>query len=305
MAEKLKTVQLASVEQARSGARTTAGGSPPFAHVGIAGIGLIGGSIALGLRDVWPGITITACDDPSRIEEGQRRGIVDAVASTAGELAAADLIVLAVPMATMGQVIGGLGRAEVAGIVTDVGSTKRQVMIDAAGAGLRRFVGGHPMAGAERAGLDHARADLFRGRPWLLVEGAAPADAVLMEAFVAGLGAIPQWISAETHDRTMAYVSHLPQLLATLLMNVAVEAVGPDGLSSAGPAFAEMTRLASSPPDLWQGILSQNADFTDEALRRLAACLPTRTELESGGWTHDAFARAGRARAQVRRRDSR
>jgi prephenate dehydrogenase len=257
----------------------------------------------MGLRDVWPGVTITACDDPARIEEGQRRGIVDVVARTAAELSAADLIVLAVPMATMGQLIGSLGRAEVVGIVTDVGSTKRQVMVDAAEAGLERFVGGHPMAGAERAGLDHARPDLFRGRPWLLVDGASPADAALMEAFVGGLGATPHWISAETHDRTMAYVSHLPQLLATLLMNVATEAVGPDGLSAAGPAFAEMTRLASSPPDLWQGILSQNADFTDEALRRFAACLPRRAELESADWIRDAFARAGQARGYVRRRD--
>jgi prephenate dehydrogenase len=272
--------------------------APPFARLGIAGIGLIGGSIALGVREVWPSVTIAACDRPDRIQEAERRGIVDVVADGAAALADADLIVLAVPMAQMGTVVAALGACEVAGVVTDVGSTKRQVMHDAARARLRRFVGGHPMAGAERAGLDHARADLFRGRSWLLVEGARAGDAALMEAFVKGLGAVPRWVDAEAHDRTMAYVSHLPQLLATILMNVTSDAVGREGLAAAGPAFSDMTRLALSPADVWQGILGQNADFTEEAIGRFAASLPSRDQLESADWIREAFTRAGAARSE-------
>jgi prephenate dehydrogenase len=299
------TVELASVERGPASARHRGRDAPPIARLGIAGIGLIGGSIALAVREKWPSVRITGCDRPDRIEEGQRRGIVDAVAATAADLATADLIVLAVPMATMSPLIDALGAASVAGLVTDVGSTKREVMAAVARAGLRRFVGGHPMAGAERAGLDHARVDLFRGRPWLLAEGAADPDASLMEAFVTGLGAIPRWMPAEVHDRTMAYVSHLPQLLATALMNVATDAVGEDGLAAAGPAFAEMTRLASSPSDLWQGILAQNADFTAEAIERFIACLPDNGGLASGDWVREAFARAGAARGQWRPKDTR
>ncbi len=103
----------------------------------------------------------------------------------------------------------------------------------------------------------------------------------------------------------MAYVSHLPQLLATALMNVAYDAVGDEGLAAAGPAFAEMTRLASSPSDLWQGILMQNADFTAEAVERFIACLPSDGRLASGDWVRDAFARAGQARGQWRPKDPR
>jgi prephenate dehydrogenase len=289
---------LAAVESSDSRASSRASADPPFARLGIAGIGLIGGSIALGVRQAWPSVTIAACDQPARIEEAQRRGIVDAVASGAADLADADLVVLAVPMGQMATLVAALGACDVAGVVTDVGSTKRQVMQDAARAGLHRFVGGHPMAGAERAGLDHARADLFRGRPWLLVEGAAAGDAALMEAFVRGLGAAPRWVDAEAHDRTMAYVSHLPQLLATVLMNVASDAVGEGGLAAAGPAFHDMTRLASSPAEVWQGILGQNADYTNEAIGRFAASLPSREQLESGDWIKDAFSRAGAARTQ-------
>jgi prephenate dehydrogenase len=299
------TVELASVERGPASRRQRGREAPPIARLGIAGIGLIGGSIALAVRERWPSITITACDRPDRIDEGLRRGIVDAIAASAAELANADIVVLAVPTAAMSPLIDALGACAVAGVVTDVGSTKREVMASAARAGLGRFVGGHPMAGAERAGLDHARVDLFRGRPWLLVGNAADADVQLMEAFVRGLGAEPRWMAAEAHDRTMAYVSHLPQLLATALMNVAHDAVGDDGLAAAGPAFAEMTRLASSPSDLWQGILTQNADFTAEALERFVACLPGDRQLAMGDWVREAFERAGAARGMWRPKDTR
>jgi len=270
--------------------------TPPFGRVGIAGLGLIGGSIAMGIRAAWPAVTITACDRADRLEAGRRRGLIDAEVSEAAGLAASECIVLAVPMAAMREVIDQLGRCRARGIITDVGSTKRAVMAAAAAAGLRRFIGGHPMAGSEHAGLEHARADLFRGRPWLLVASAATEADKAVETFITALGGHPRWLSAENHDRTMAYVSHLPQLLATTLMNVASRQVGEEGVAAGGPAFVEMTRLASSPSALWQGILSENADFTTEALKRFVDALPDGADVGSAAWVREAFTHASQAR---------
>jgi prephenate dehydrogenase len=199
-------------------------------------------------------------------------------------------------MAAMRDVIDQLGRCRARGIITDVGSTKRAVMAAAVAAGLRRFIGGHPMAGSEHAGLEHARADLFRGRPWLLVASAATEADKAVETFITALGGHPRWLSAENHDRTMAYVSHLPQLLATTLMNVASRQVGEEGVAAGGPAFVEMTRLASSPSALWQGILSENADFTTEALKRFVDALPDGADVGSAAWVREAFTHASQAR---------
>ncbi len=278
-------------------------GPPPFATLGIVGLGLIGGSVARGVRRVWPGVTIAAMDRSGAAARACDEGLIDAVAGTASELAACDLIVVAVPVGAMTEILPDLATSCPDCIVTDAGSTKREVMRTAASVGLRRFVGGHPMAGAERAGLAYARADLFVGRPWLLVAGSAPEAGAPVEALVRGLGAAPRWVSAEEHDRAVAYLSHLPQLLSTALMRVAVEALGAGGLSAAGPAFAEMTRLAESPPDLWHGILSQNADYTVEAVERLAAALPSSAELTSAEWIKAAFSQAGEARRRWRSND--
>jgi prephenate dehydrogenase len=254
--------------------------------------------MAMAIRQAWPSIRIAACDRPERLEAGRRRGLLDAGVPQPADLAGSELIVLAVPLSAMPEMIAAIGRSSPAGIVTDVGSTKRTIITAARAAGLGRFVGGHPMAGTEHAGLDHARADLFQGRPWLLVES-APADrddGRRLEALVRAFGARPRWVGADEHDRTMAYVSHLPQLLATTLMNVAAQQVGDPGLTAAGPAFLQMTRLASSPADLWQGILADNADFTAEALAALVEALPGRPQIESAEWVRRAFTQARHAR---------
>jgi prephenate dehydrogenase len=248
-------------------------------------------------------VTITACDRSDQLAAGHDRGLIDAGVTEPADLAAAECVVLAVPMAAMGDLIHALGRCRAPGIITDVGSTKRSVMAAAAAAGLRRFVGGHPMAGAEHAGLEHARADLFQDRPWLLVAAEASEARAAVEGLITTLGGRPRWLSAEHHDRTMAYVSHLPQLLATTLMNVAARQVGDDGLSAAGPAFVEMTRLASSPSHLWQGILADNADFTAEALARFVEALPEEAEVGRADWVREAFLRASQARRRWRPSD--
>jgi prephenate dehydrogenase len=207
-------------------------------------------------------------------EDALRRGAVTAARSGLAELGDADLVVIAAPVPAIAPLLDEAVRAGLRGLLTDVGSTKRQVMAAASERPVT-FVGGHPIAGAAQAGLAHARADLFERRDWLLVPGNAD-EAVVgrLEALVTALGATPRRIEADAHDRLMAYVSHLPQLLATTLMTAAGEAVGREGLAAAGPGFADMTRLAASSPDVWRGILATNADYIVEALRAFTAALP-------------------------------
>jgi len=247
---------------------------PPFRCVGIVGLGLIGGSIAYGIRQAWPDVRLVGVDAPEIAALACRRGAIADARSAMDELRDCDAVILSAPVpeiATLVKEAAGLGRETV---VTDVGSTKRRIM-QVAGDRLT-FIGGHPIAGAARGGLEYAHADLFRGRPWLLVPGSAAPEAavVRLERLVRTLGAIPRRTDAETHDRVMAYVSHLPQLVANTLMSTAGTAVGADGLGVSGPGFADMTRLASSPSEIWRGILSTNADYIAEALRVFQAALP-------------------------------
>jgi len=273
----------------------------PFARIGIVGTGLIGGSVALATRRVWPDVQVIGT--PSR-SGPLPEGMVDRVTTDiAGIASDSDLIVLAMPVTAMPAVMRTIAASGSSAVVTDVGSTKRGVMTAARDAGLAAFVGGHPMAGGERPGAAEARADLFVGRPWLLVEGTASGeDGARLEAFARGLGAVTRWMPADLHDRTVAYVSHLPQIVASALMNAADAAVDATGPDVAGNAFAEMTRLASSPADMWQGICAENADFVAEALRTFLAQLPQGPDLAAGTWVPDALSRSGSARERWRAR---
>lgn len=254
-------------------------GAPPFERIGIIGLGLIGGSVALATRRVWPAVQITVCDPASTTEEAVKQGAVAAAVPTIADLPAdLELIVVATPVQMVPEVLTALATRGSSALVTDVSSTKRMVM-EAARRTPLVFAGGHPVAGAEHGGLAHARADLFDGKPWLLVTGNAPEhlDAMLT-TYVTGLGARPSWTDATTHDRVMAHVSHAPQVVSTALMAASGEAVGAEGVAWSGRGFADMTRLASSPGDVWQGVLDTNADFIAEALTAIATKLPTSSQ---------------------------
>lgn len=273
---------------------------PPFTHVGIVGLGLIGGSIALGIRTSWPAVRITGVDRPDVVDAAASQGAIDDGALALSGLESCDLVVLAAPVPAILNLIADAAASRLRAVVTDVGSTKRVITRAAADAGLRSFVGGHPIAGSEHAGLLHARPDLFAGRPWMLVGGEA-GDASLagVERFVRGLGAEPRRVDAASHDRTMAYLSHLPQLMAVALMTAAGEACGEDGLADAGRAFHEMTRLAWSPSDVWRGILATNGDFVAEALDTFTARLPSARALGDGAAIDALFAAAREWRARL------
>ena len=261
-----------------------------FSSIAIVGFGLIGGSLALAIRERWPAVRIVAIDRDDVVDAAVRGRVADA----GGEFALAadaELVVLAAPVR---QNIALLGRiAEQASgntLVTDVGSTKR-AMVDAARALPSRvqFIGGHPLAGAAVGGLDAARADLFRGKPWILTPASENSATNLerLTAFVSALGAQPRTMDPDAHDRLMAYLSHLPQLAVSALMEVVGERAGADGLALAGGGLRDTTRLASSPVTTWRDVTATNNEAVGEALdemiaalQRLKADLPSGQELE-------------------------
>jgi prephenate dehydrogenase len=261
-----------------------------FETVAIIGLGLMGGSLALAMRARWPDTIIVGVDRAEVLEKVQASSAIDrgatdiasAVADGAG--AGLDLVVLAAPVlqniASL-DIVGKSGASAGAHrplIVTDLGSTKRAIVEAARSLPPHvTFLGGHPMAGAARGGFTAARGDLFRGRPWILTpdpsKGAPSAALARLQGFVSELGAEPVVMDPGEHDRVMAYVSHLPQLVASGLMRVIGPHVGADGLAVSGQGLADSTRLASSPAGVWTDICQTNAAPLGKALDALIADL--------------------------------
>jgi len=276
-----------------------------FATVGIVGLGLIGGSIALAVREAMPSTRLIAVDHPSVLDAARTAAVIDEGSGELSVLADADLVILAAPVRQNLDVIGRLAdHLKPTAIVTDVGSTKRDIVLAAAQvpAGRLTFVAGHPIAGAALGGLQHARADLFRNRPWLVTPTpSAPETAVnRVLAFAAALGATPSVMTLADHDRVFAFVSHLPQLVVSAMMAVAGNAVGTDGLALAGRGLLDTTRLASSPSDIWRDVALVNADQIAPALDALiASLLSLRDDLQHGERLAEVFADAARWRDEL------
>ncbi len=272
-----------------------------FQKIGVVGLGLIGGSIALACRHVWPSSLVIGVDNKDVLETAMRLHAIDVAADELYVLSEADVVVLAAPVRQNIALLAQLDdNVRTPAIVTDVGSTKRAT-VDAARALPPRFtfVGGHPLAGAAVGGLEHARADLFAGRPWLLTptgDGSADATSKLSD-FARALGAEPRLVAVDAHDRLLAFLSHLPQLAVSALMQVVGEAVGEDGLALAGRGLVDTTRLASSPAEIWRDIAATNAGEIGAALDALIGALrAVRRDLASGETLHDIFASAERWR---------
>jgi prephenate dehydrogenase len=252
---------------------------PPFRSAAIVGVGLIGGSLALALRRAWPGLRITGIDRGEALAAARYLVAFDALGEDATTMAAADLVVLAAPVQQNIAVLEALGRTLTRpALITDVGSTKRAIVEASAALPPHvSFVGGHPLAGAARGGLELARADLFAGRPWLLTLSASTRSADHVERLarcVSAIEACPRVVDAGEHDRLLAWLSHLPQLTASALMRTVGEAAGAH-IDLAGPGLADTTRLASSPAAIWQDICRTNADHVRESLDALIATLTT------------------------------
>lgn len=261
----------------------------------IAGLGLIGGSLALALRRAWPETAFAGWDDERVLGEGLDRGIVDA-ACKPDALEAGDLFVLAAPPMGSLYLLDALEARALPPdvVITDVVSTKRE-MVEAAAAKRLPFVGGHPMAGSERAGIAHADADLFTDARWFLAEaGGGEEAAARVEAMVRAAGARPEWIDALEHDRLMAAISHLPQVTATALMAVAGELAGASNLDLAGAGLRDTTRLAASDATLWAQIAASNAGELSRAIRLLRERLERAERALDAAEPLDAFFADGR-----------
>ncbi|MEW6321458.1 MAG: prephenate dehydrogenase/arogenate dehydrogenase family protein [Acidobacteriota bacterium] len=270
--------------------------------IAIVGLGLIGTSVALAARRGLPGARLLGVDRPDALLHPAVAGVLDAAGPDLTLVGEAEVIVLAAPVDAILQMLPSVGAAARPGaLVMDTGSTKRRIVAEARAAGVRGFVGGHPMAGGARPGADDARADLFDGRPWFLV-AADGADLARAAAFVARLGAEPvrQTDGGGAHDRLMAAVSHLPQIAASALLARVAEAVGPEGLASAGPGLRDTTRLADSPAESWTAVLATNRDEIAPLLRALAADLVRVADAATPDALADMFARAREARAGLR-----
>jgi prephenate dehydrogenase len=241
--------------------------------VAVVGVGVIGGSVGLAARRRL-GATVRGVDP--RAGEALEAGAIDeAHDELDAALDGADAAVVAVPIAALPDTVAAvLAVAPPGCLVTDVGSTKRAVV---ARNGDERFVGGHPLAGSEAAGVAHAREDLFDGALWYLTPTSTTSGLVLerLHRFVSGLGAQPAAIDPDTHDRMMAAVSHLPHVVANVLVAQAARTLGGERLPPTGPSFRDATRVAGANPALWPDIYLSNRDALlhalDDTLARLHA----------------------------------
>jgi prephenate dehydrogenase len=254
--------------------------SPPVC-VGIIGLGLIGGSLARALTRA--GHTVIGVDRAPVGRRARAAGAIARAAATPEEAAAeATIVVLAAPPEANLRMLRRLAPRVAAGqIVTDVGSVKTPICREAMELGLAGFVGGHPMAGAETSGFRASRAALFEGRPWILTpasEGRPVPQA--LRRLVRAVGARPVVLSPEDHDRAVAFLSHLPQVLAwALAAAVRADPVARRHLRLAGPGYRDMTRLAASPRPLWREILGQNRREVARALAGLRRAFPGAEDL--------------------------
>ncbi|MEN3339765.1 MAG: prephenate dehydrogenase [Acidobacteriota bacterium] len=250
---------------------------PPFGRIAIIGFGLIGASLALAIRRLWPSVRLIAVDRRDVIETAMRTHAADVGGDDAVLAADADLVVLAAPvLANVGLVARLAEYIPGDAIVTDVGSTKRDIVNAAAALPARlQFIGGHPLAGAATGGLHASREDLFRGRPWILTPGSPAAEdaATRLTPLIEAVGAHVRIMAPDAHDALVAYLSHLPQLAASALMHVVGEHAGADGLALAGRGLRDTTRLASSPADIWRDIAASNQDNIARAIDELVAIL--------------------------------
>ncbi|MGH2893362.1 MAG: prephenate dehydrogenase/arogenate dehydrogenase family protein [Solirubrobacteraceae bacterium] len=250
-------------------------------RLAVLGVGLIGGSVALAARERL-GAEVTGYDDsPEALERALQLGALDCARSTVhAAVADAQVVFVAVPVGGLSELVGeALASAPADCVVTDVGSTKREVV---AAHDDPRFVGGHPLAGAENAGVEHARADLFEAATWYLTPSTGTSGMLYerLHRLLHGIGARPAAIDADTHDRILAAVSHLPHVLANVLVSQAAATLGDDShpparLPATGPSFRDATRVAGAPSAIWTDIYLSNRDALaaeiDGAIERLHA----------------------------------
>jgi prephenate dehydrogenase len=247
-------------------------------RVAVLGTGLIGGSIGLAAR-ARAGAHVLGWDpDPEVRALALKRGAIDEQApDIPGAVREAEVVFVAAPVGSLVSTVrSALESAGPETVLTDVGSTKRIV---AQAISDPRFVGGHPLAGAEAVGVEHARADLFEGAVWYLTPARGSTTGVLYERLhrlLTSLGAQPAAIDADAHDRLMSCVSHLPHVLANLLVTQVASVLAEEEgqrLPAVGPSFRDATRVAGANTAIWTDIYLANHDALIAAIDGLTARL--------------------------------
>lgn len=238
----------------------------PFSRVCIIGSGLIGTSIGLALSQ--KGVSVTMLDKDSRTQ-----GIAQALmGNQGGEISGAELVISAVPVSAFSMVISDLERANFKSVFIDVVSIKAKPVLEVRESSLSvsHFLPTHPMSGREFSGAESARADLFEGRPWMIDSAGVDQKAVLWgKALIEAIGAAVIDMPAADHDQAVALVSHLPQLISSLL---AKQLAGNPAswLELSGAGLRDMTRIAASDSSLWKEIIAANSAAIAPLLKSLA-----------------------------------
>jgi len=282
-----------------------------FRQVAVIGCGLVGGSFAAATQRLEGVDDVVIHDvDPDTRAAAAELGVGTRVATTIAEaVSGADLVLLAVPVPVLAEVAGQLaGHLSPTAIVTDVGSVKSRSVVEVEhrlGPDVR-FIGGHPMAGSEHSGIRAADATLFQGATWLLTPTVAthPTTFAQLAAHITALGARVLAVAPDEHDRLVAIASHLPQVLASVLMDYANLSDGAPLRVAAG-GFRDVTRVAASDPDLWTGILSDNRDAVVATLDEFDGRLRhLRDAIALGEWAilREVLDGARQARRQLPRR---
>jgi prephenate dehydrogenase len=243
-------------------------------------VGLIGGSIGLGARR---GGAEVAGFDTGPTDAALELGAIDRSAdSVADAVSGADACFVCAPVGALPALVDeALAAAGPDCVISDVGSTKRAIVAHVSD---ERFVGGHPIAGSESSGVQHARADLFQGAAWYLTPSARSSGVLYerLHGLLVSLGARPVALDADSHDHLLATVSHLPHVLANVLVSQAARTVDREDepLPRVGPSFRDATRVAGANSDIWTDIYMHNAaaiadevDATVERLRGVAEAL--------------------------------
>jgi prephenate dehydrogenase len=273
-------------------------------RIAVLGVGLIGGSIGLAARRRL-NAPVTGFDlNPATLERALEVGALDERAGSVAEACdGAELVFCAAPVSALPD----LARNALAAcggdcVVTDVGSTKREI-VSALGED-ERFIGGHPLAGAETSGVHNARAELLDGARWYLTPTTYSGGLLYdrLQRTLGEIGARPQAIDAEVHDRLMATVSHLPHVIANVLVNQAASELGADSerLPEAGPSLRDTTRVAGANPEIWGDIFASNREALAAAIDATVKRLQTASALITEG-DRDAVSRWHEGAAEDRR----
>jgi prephenate dehydrogenase len=277
----------------------------PAPKIAVLGVGLIGGSIGLAARQRLDAEVVGYGRTPATLERAVELGALDRAAGSLAEACeGADVVFCAGPVGALpAQAREALAASGPETVVTDVGSTKG-ALVGALGSD-ERFIGGHPLAGAETAGVENARADLFEGARWYLTPTERSSGVLYdrLQRSVSDLGARPQAIDAGTHDRLLATISHLPHVVANALAAEAAAELSRDSerMPEVGPSFRDTTRVAGSNPAIWADIFASNREAVADSVEAVARRLGEAAELIRGG-DRDAVAAWHAAAGEDRRR---